>query len=214
MNKITRSLFAAALALMAPATTAQASDPFVGEIRSFGFNFCPRGWAKLDGTLLAVSQNDALFSLLGTIYGGDGRTTFGLPDLRGRVALHQGTGPNLSTRRLGAKEGQENVTLTTANLANHTHGLTGTLSPRLEASTDARTSNSPAGAYLSTFTGETPYTTSTGAGLKQMGANSAVIDISGVNLVNSGNNQPTPNMAPYEVTNFCIALFGIYPSRN
>ena len=88
------------------------SDPFIGEIRMFGGNFAPRGWAFCEGQLLSVNQNDALFSLLGTIYGGDGRTTFGLPDMRGRVPVHMGQGPGLSDRRLGSKGGEENVTLT------------------------------------------------------------------------------------------------------
>ncbi|MAC34807.1 MAG: phage tail protein [Haliea sp.] len=91
------------------------SEPFVGEIRLFAGNFAPRGWAFCDGQLLAVSQNDALFSLLGTIYGGDGRTTFGLPDLRGRVPVHAGDGPGLSTRRLGQKLGSDNLALPTRN---------------------------------------------------------------------------------------------------
>ena len=89
------------------------SEPFVGEIRMFAGNFAPRGWAFCDGQLLNVSQNDALFSLYGTIYGGDGRTTFGLPDLRGRVPIHAGDGPGLSNRQLGSKEGQERVVLNT-----------------------------------------------------------------------------------------------------
>ena len=97
------------------------SEPYVGEIRMFAGNFAPRGWAFCDGQLLAVSQNDALFSLLGTIYGGDGRTTFGLPDVRGRVPVHQGTGPGLSQRRLGSKGGSEDVTLTSNQLASHSH---------------------------------------------------------------------------------------------
>jgi len=97
------------------------SEPFVGEIRMFAGNFAPRGWAFCDGQLLAVSQNDALFSLLGTIYGGDGRTTFGLPDMRGRTPLHAGQGPGLSNRRLGAKAGAENVTLTVNQLPSHRH---------------------------------------------------------------------------------------------
>ncbi|MEQ9567295.1 MAG: tail fiber protein, partial [Pseudomonadales bacterium] len=99
------------------------SEPFVGEIRMFAGNFAPRGWAYCDGQLLAVSQNDALFSLLGTIYGGDGRTTFGLPDMRGRIPLHAGTGPGLSPRRLGSKSGSEKETLTVNQLASHSHGF-------------------------------------------------------------------------------------------
>ena len=94
------------------------SEPFIGEIRLFAGNFAPRGWAFCDGQLLAVSQNDALFSLLGTIYGGDGRTTFGLPDLRSRVPVHAGVGPGLSTRRLGQKLGSDNLGLPTRNTTN------------------------------------------------------------------------------------------------
>ena len=97
------------------------SEPFIGEIRIFGFNFAPRGWALCDGQLLPISQNSALFSLLGTIYGGDGRTTFALPDLRGRAALHEGTGPGLSPRQLGQRSGSETNTLTVNQLPPHTH---------------------------------------------------------------------------------------------
>ena len=97
------------------------SEPFVGKIRMFAGNFAPRGWAFCDGQLLAVSQNDALFSLLGTIYGGDGRTTFGLPDLRGRIPIHAGTGPGLSPRSLGNKAGTEIETLTVNQIPSHTH---------------------------------------------------------------------------------------------
>jgi microcystin-dependent protein len=109
------------------------SEPYVGEIRMFAGNFAPRGWAFCDGQLLAVAQNDALFSLLGTIYGGDGRTTFGLPDLRGRVPIHAGSGPGLSPRRLGEKGGQEDVTLSLNELPQHDHMLIGS---NTDASTD------------------------------------------------------------------------------
>lgn len=97
------------------------SEPYVGEIRMFAGTFAPRGWAYCDGQLLAVSQNDVLFSLLGTIYGGDGRTTFGLPDLRSRIPLHQGIGPGLSPRRLGSRGGSESETLTANQLPSHSH---------------------------------------------------------------------------------------------
>ena len=96
-------------------------EPFVGEIRMFAGNFAPRGWAFCDGQLLSVSDNDALFSLLGTIYGGDGRTTFGLPDLRGRIPIHAGQGSGLSNRRLGSKGGAEQVTVTVNQTPTHTH---------------------------------------------------------------------------------------------
>ncbi len=97
------------------------SDPFIGQIQTFGFNFAPRGWARCDGQLLPISSNSALFSLLGTTYGGDGRTTFGLPDLRGRAALHQGQGPGLSNRNLGQRAGAENTTLTVNQMPSHNH---------------------------------------------------------------------------------------------
>ena len=97
------------------------SEPFVGEIRMFAGSFAPRGWAFCDGQLLAVSQSDALFSLLGTIYGGDGRTTFGLPDMRGRIPIHAGSGAGLSQRRLGARVGTEKETLTVNHLPAHSH---------------------------------------------------------------------------------------------
>ena len=116
------------------------SEPFLGEIRMFAGSFAPRGWALCDGQLLSVDQNDALFSLFGTFYGGDGRTTFGLPDLRGRLPIHYGAGPGLSDRRMGAKAGREEVTLTSTQVAGHTHTLT--------VSADAGTSAAPAGEVL------------------------------------------------------------------
>ncbi len=103
---------------------AMASEPYIGQIETFGFNFPPRGWAFCDGQLLQISQYSALFALLGTTYGGDGRTSFGLPDLRGRVALHPGTGPGLSSIRWGEKGGSETRTLITANLPSHNHAAT------------------------------------------------------------------------------------------
>ena len=102
------------------------SDPFVGEIRMFAGSFAPRSYALCDGQLMAVSQNDALFSLLGTMYGGDGRTTFGLPELRGRVPIHQGQGPGLSNRRIGQRSGSETATVSVAQMPGHTHALQGT----------------------------------------------------------------------------------------
>jgi microcystin-dependent protein len=113
------------------------SEPFLGEIKMVGFNFNPRGWAFCDGQLLPIAQNSALFSLLGTTYGGDGRTTFALPDLRGRVALHPGSGPGLPTYRQGERSGNHQTTLTAANLAPHTH------LGRLKASGDAANTNNP-----------------------------------------------------------------------
>ena len=111
------------LALLGCITPAYATDPFIGEVRYLGFNFCPRGWAPAQGQLLPISQNQALFSLYGTMYGGDGRTTFGLPDLRGRFILSHGTGPGLSPKRIGQKGGTETVTLTQAQIPAHSHAI-------------------------------------------------------------------------------------------
>jgi len=169
------------------------SEPFVGEIRMFAGNFAPRGWAFCDGQLLAVSQNDALFSLLGTIYGGDGRTTFGLPDLRGRIPLHQGSGPGLSERRLGSKGGEEKVTLTTNQLASHSHDW--------NANTADANSPKPQGTVLAAGTPRlfNPVDQNT--------------DLASTTLANTGGSQSHTNLMPTLCINFIIALVGIYPSR-
>ena len=171
------------------------SEPFVGEIRMFAGNFAPRGWAFCDGQLLAVSQNDALFSLLGTIYGGDGRTTFGLPDLRGRIPLHAGTGPGLSARRLGSKGGAENVTLTTNQLASHSHDW--------NANKAAATGSAPAGKVVAEGVGSTLYK-----------AVDQTVSFASDVIANTGGSQPHTNLMPTLCVNFIIALFGIYPSRH
>jgi microcystin-dependent protein len=170
------------------------SEPFLAEIRIFGFNFAPRGWATCDGQILPINQNQALYSLLGTTYGGDGRTTFGLPELRGRVPLHEGSGTGLSNRTLGAGGGIEQVTLTTSQMPSHLHTL--------QATTNPADSRSPSSKVSAT----------------------AIDDLYGVpeDLVNSasgavaatGGNQAHQNMQPYLVLNFCIALQGLFPSRN
>lgn len=160
----------------------------------FAGNFAPRGWAFCDGQLLAVSQNDALFSLLGTIYGGDGRTTFGLPDLRGRIPIHAGDGPGLSPRRLGSKGGAEQVTVTVNQLPSHTH--------RLRASTDLAAEETPQG----NLTGQTETLL---YGRETPLANMAAGSIGGV-----GGSQSHTNLMPFLCVHFIIALFGIYPSRH
>ena len=171
------------------------SEPFVGEIRMFAGNFAPRGWAYCDGQLLAVSQNDALFSLLGTIYGGDGRTTFGLPDLRGRIPLHQGTGPGLSPRPLGSKGGEENVTLTANQIPSHSHNW--------QANTADATGTAPQGKVTATPVGFRIYETG-----------DQNTDLDATTIANSGGSQPHSNLMPTLCVNFIIALVGIYPSRN
>ncbi|MFC1997300.1 phage tail protein [Chloroflexota bacterium] len=171
------------------------SEPFVGEIRMFAGNFAPRGWAYCDGQLLAVSQNDALFSLLGTIYAGDGRTTFGLPDMRGRIPIHAGDGPGLSSRRLGSKGGQEKVTLTVNQLPSHTHGL--------NATPDGGTDANPDGNYLASSTVLEPFAQETPD--TSLAANA---------ITNVGGSRSHSNLMPYLCIHFIIALFGIYPSRH
>jgi microcystin-dependent protein len=171
------------------------SEPFVGEIRMFAGNFAPRGWALCDGQLLAISQNDALFSLLGTIYGGDGRTTFGLPDLRGRVPIHQGTGPGLSNRRIGQKSGQENVTVTTSQLPAHGHPLS--------ASTAIASSTDPSGNLPAN-----------GGSSNIYGSDAPFQSLNAQAVTNAGGNQPHNNVMPFQCVNFIVALVGIYPSRS
>ena len=171
------------------------SEPFVGEIRMFAGNFAPRGWAFCDGQLLAVSQNDALFSLLGTIYGGDGRTTFGLPDLRGRIPIHAGDGPGVSSRRLGAKGGSEKVTLTTQELPPHGHTYGGTNSDAVR--TD------PIGSFPARSAGD-----------RYKAGNAVRVAMNGQSLANTGGSQSHTNLMPFLCIHFIIALFGIYPSRH
>ncbi|MBY6204407.1 tail fiber protein [Halomonas denitrificans] len=170
------------------------SEPFVGEIRMFAGTFAPRGWAFCDGQLLAVSQNDALFSLFGTIYGGDGRTTFALPDLRGRLPIHAGSGPGLSPRQIGARAGAEQVTLTTNQLPSHSHTL--------QASPDAATDTSPAGKTFAQVAGGDLYGSINPT---------ASFDASAVGAV--GGSQSHTNLMPFLCVNFIVALVGIYPSR-
>jgi microcystin-dependent protein len=171
------------------------SEPFVGEIRMFAGNFAPRGWAFCDGQLLAVSQNDALFSLLGTIYGGDGRTTFGLPDVRGRLPIHAGSGPGLSPRRLGAKSGSETVTLTVNQMPSHSHDFVG--------NTAEATDISPTGKTIAK-----------GVGVAALAATAQNTDMASSMVSATGGSRSHTNLMPALCVHFIIALFGIYPSRS
>ena len=170
------------------------SDPFVGEIRMFAGNFAPRGWALCDGQLLAISTNNALFSLFGTIYGGDGRTTFGLPDMRGRVPLHHGSGPGLSPRSIGQKSGAESETLASTQLPSHTHPLQG--------STDPATIPDPSGNVFARTSGDA------------YGSDFSASNMNGAAVGNRGGNQSHTNLMPFQVVNFIVALVGVYPSRS
>jgi microcystin-dependent protein len=165
------------------------SEPFLGQIMMVGFNFPPRGWALCDGQLLQISQNQALFSLLGTTYGGDGRTTFALPDLRGRVPVHFGT-----TIRLGDRVGAENHALTVAEMPAHSHPVSAGALPPQE--------DEPGGHFWAQSEGQNGYAgTADGA----MGAGA---------VSTAGSGAAHPNMQPYLTINFVIALQGTFPSRN
>ncbi len=158
----------------------------------FGGNFAPRNWALCDGQLLPISQNQALFSILGTTYGGDGRTTFALPDLRSRVAVHEGQGPGLSNRSLGQKNGTETSTMSVNQMPSHNHNI----KAKEEGNTD-----DPNGSFIA------------GSGQLTFGSSSDV-NLNQGTVENKGGNQAQNNMKPYTVVNYIIALVGVFPSRN
>ncbi len=186
-----------ALSLSMPSTARAQAEPFVGQLMLFGGNFCPRNWANADGQLLAISQNQALFSLLGTMYGGDGRTNFGLPDLRGRVPLSVGQGPGLSNYVQGAKGGSETARLTNANqLPQHSHEV-------MAANKPANKSR-PGSDFLGANVDVPIYTN---------GPPDRVMD-PGMIGNGPGTSQPFDVRTPYQALRWCVALQGIYPSRN
>ena len=174
--------------------------PFIGEIRMFSGNYAPSGWALCDGQLLTINQNDRLFSLLGTIYGGDGETTFGLPDMRGRIPLHAGTAPGLSSRQIGSRGGSQENTLTAAQVRGHAHDLYGTTNPAGDTS--------PAGNLPGVAAGSNLYNTSAVGDTVNMDPR----------MIASGGGvaspQPHNNLMPSLCISFIIALFGVFPSPN
>ncbi|MFH5181691.1 phage tail protein [Paenibacillus sp. TAB 01] len=165
-------------------------EPFLAEIRAFSFNFAPRGWAMCNGQLLPIQQNTALYSLLGTTYGGDGRTTFALPNLQGRVAIHRS-----STIHYGTSAGESAHTLTVNEMPMHTHQASG--------GSDPATASKPTGAAWGT--------NASGYNLYQSAAN---VTMSGDSLALAGSSQAHENMQPYTVLNYCIAIQGIFPPRS
>lgn len=169
---------------------------YIGQVLLVGFNFAPRGTALCNGGIVSIAQNTALFSLLGTTYGGNGTTTFGLPDLRGRVPIHQGQGPGLANYTMGEKSGTENVTLIANQIPAHTHPL--------NVNNSAATLGTPNGNFLAGKNRADPgfAATSDGSALNaaSVGANSG--------------NQPHSNLQPFLVMNYVIATQGIFPSRN
>jgi len=169
-------------------------DPFVAEIRIFGFNFAPKGWAFCNGQLMAISQNTALFSLLGTTYGGDGKSTFALPDLQGRAPMFYGQGPGLSYRDIGETAGEETVTLLQTEIPAHSHALNGV--------NDSGLDFAPGGAFPAR------------ANLyKSNPGGSPLVQMNFSAVAPTGNSQPHNNLQPYLTLNMCIALQGVFPPR-
>lgn len=169
-------------------------DPFVAEIRIFPFNFAPKGWAFCDGQILPLSQNTALFSLLGTTYGGDGKSNFALPNMQGNAPMHPGQGPGLSLHDLGETGGSDTVSLLESEIPSHSHALVASQGDGLE--------RTPAGQLLATGVGISLYQTP-----------GPLVNVSDNALAPAGGDQPHNNMQPYLTLNFCIALQGVYPPR-
>ena len=169
------------------------SEPFLAEVRMFGFEFAPRGWAFLDGQILPINQNQSLYSLLGTTYGGDGQTTFALPDLRGRTPIHEENG-----YQLGAKSGEEAVSLSASEIPNHTHTAMASATPA--------DSNSQVDHVLAAEVApDAAYRVAEAANMTALRAET---------VTNAGGGQAHDNMQPYLTLNFCIAMQGLFPSRN
>ena len=176
------------------------AEPYIAQITLFAGTFAPRGWAYCAGQILPINQNQALFSLLGTTYGGDGRTTYGLPDLRGRTprgSEGNARGPGLSEVRLGQKAGAETHTVTLQQLPSHNHPLTG-------AEEDNNQTEPANGRFGNSSIGATYY----------VGNENATVNMSPLNIQNTGGSQPYPILNPYLGLNYIIALIGLYPSRN
>lgn len=172
------------------------SEPFLGEIRVFGFNFNPRGWAQCDGQILPISEHSALFSILGTTYGGDGRVTFALPDLRSRTPLHVGDSDTLGSvnHRLGNRSGEETHTLTTPEMPGHDHSVAANAA---SATSDEPQNNFPAR-----------------PGIDAYGSPSALRSFAPETVANTGGGTSHQNMQPWTAINFCIAIQGLFPSRS
>jgi microcystin-dependent protein len=198
------------------------SEPFLAQIIMFGGNFAPRGWAFCDGQLLPINSYQAVFSLLGTTYGGDGRTTFGLPDLRSRSPVHEGAGPGLSPISLGQRGGTPTTTLTTLNMPSHNHIVVGPSAARpipgtINSYDEEGNEGDVDGNYLSNAVSDTPYNAGPPDGTMGAGAVTATVpagDNLGMTTGLAGNQQSFNEYHPYEAVNFIIALFGTFPVRS
>ena len=180
-------------------------EPMIGEVRIFAGTFAPRSWAFCNGQLLAINQNQALFSILGTTYGGDGRTTFALPDLRGRVAIGEGSGPGLSNRPLGQRSGHETHRLTTPEMPSHNHNAS--LSVTVGSNTETADSNEASGRVLGA--GSNVYNSEAAEDGENLGGVTATGQV-----LNNGGSQAHNNMQPYLTVHYIIALQGLFPARN
>ena len=208
----------------------------IGEIRGFAGNFAPRAWALCNGQLLSISQNTALFSIIGTTYGGDGRTTFALPDLRGRTAISTGTGPGLRTWKLGQRTGLEDNQLNVLHLASHNHtasigsltgngATTGAATAYMNVNNGATDDVNPAGNFLGVEAGGNGLYATTDDGTSTLNPGAITVDTSnmevaltnfsgGVTISPEGSNQLINNMMPVLTINMIICMFGVYPSRS
>lgn len=195
MKKIKTVLIGSVFAISTFATTntAIANEPYLGEMAYFAGNFAPRGWAFCEGQLLPISQNQALFSILGTMYGGDGRTTFALPDMRGRALVHTGSGPGLTPRSQGQKFGSETVTMTAAQMPSHTHSA--------HSTSDTTVDDTANGKSLAAVKMYKPRTTPSRS-------------LNNATIANTGGNQPINTVQPTLAINCIIAIQGLFPSRN
>jgi microcystin-dependent protein len=170
------------------------SNPYVGEIRMFAGNFAPAGWQFCNGALLQISEFDTLFNLIGTTYGGDGQQTFAVPDLQGRVPIHMGQGPGLSSYIIGQNGGVETVTLSTQQIPQHGHTPVGS---------NSGSSDNPSGNYWANTSTGKPYT-----------AAPPTVQLNGGTITQAGGNQPHDNMIPFLCVSYIISLFGVFPSPN
>ena len=203
---VNSSVKAAAVVILALFSTANyAQEPMIGEVRFFAGNFAPRGWALCDGQLLDISQNQALFSILGTTYGGDGRTNFALPDMRGRSPVHAGTGPGLSNKRLGENGGTENLTLGVQNMPSHSHTVTVSASSGQADSTSVGHLANPTPPLAQSPTSK-GYASNPSEGQQS--------PLAGVSATNTGGSQAFNHRNPFVTLNCIIALTGTFPSRN
>lgn len=209
------SALALALAFSMPTAPAKAdSEPLLGDVMIVGFNFCPRGWAKADGQILPINSNQSLFSLMGTTYGGDGRTTFALPDLRGRHIVSVGTSVEGRTFNWGQKSGVESTVLNATNLPSHNHQIVKLPDADVLASSNGPSANSPTGKSLATFPNAQNIYATEQTATTPMGDQSINLTIDSIAVSNAGGSVPYSNIQPTIALTVCVALQGVFPSRN